>query len=142
VRIDAIVDDALIVSEKFGAFVDPRCCTGLLGVDSRHLVVFELKRTMDGDHPELRALRYAPMISGLVASAGGLVAAAGTILAITVNVDGRHSRFGWAGGTASGVADGRCDGGSYRNHVLPRATRRRRAAAPFPFLHGAVVVQR
>jgi hypothetical protein len=36
----------------------------LLGVDSMgHLVVFELKRTTDGGHLELQALRYAAMVS-------------------------------------------------------------------------------
>lgn len=65
-RIDAIVDDVLIVSEEFGAFAEARRRIDLLGVDREgHLVVFELKRTEDGGHLELQALRYAAMISAM-----------------------------------------------------------------------------
>ena len=63
-RIDAIADDVLIVAEEFGAFADARRRIDLLGVDREgRLVVFELKRTPDGGHLELQALRYAAMIS-------------------------------------------------------------------------------
>jgi hypothetical protein len=63
-RIDAIAGDVLIVAEEFGAFADARRRIDLLGVDREgRLVVFELKRTADGGHLELQALRYAAMIS-------------------------------------------------------------------------------
>ena len=63
-RIDAIADDVLIVAEEFGAFADARRRIDLLGIDREgRLVVFELKRTLDGGHLELQALRYAAMIS-------------------------------------------------------------------------------
>ena len=63
-RIDAIADDVLIVAEEFGAFADARRRIDLLGIDREgQLVVFELKRTLDGGHLELQALRYAAMIS-------------------------------------------------------------------------------
>src|SRR5450755_2907259 len=63
-RIDAIADDVLIVAEEFGAFADARRRIDLLGIDREgHLVVFELKRTPDGGHLELQALRYAAMVS-------------------------------------------------------------------------------
>lgn len=63
-RIDAVVEDVLIVSEEFGEFTDARRRIDLLGVDrAGHPVVIELKRTEDGGHIELQALRYAAMIS-------------------------------------------------------------------------------
>ncbi|WP_433826429.1 hypothetical protein ACQP2E_30710 [Actinoplanes sp. CA-015351] len=63
-RIDMIVEGVLVVAEEFGAFTDARRRVDLLGVDrSGRLVVIELKRTNDGGHLELQALRYAAMVS-------------------------------------------------------------------------------
>lgn len=63
-RIDMIVDDVMVVAEEFGAFTDARRRIDLLGVDrDGRLVVIELKRTTDGGHLELQALRYAAMVS-------------------------------------------------------------------------------
>jgi hypothetical protein len=63
-RLDMIVEDVLVVAEEFGAFADARRRIDLLGVDrGGHLVVIELKRTTDGGHLELQALRYAAMVS-------------------------------------------------------------------------------
>src|SRR5260370_34570894 len=65
-RIDAIGQDVLIGSEEFGAFSDARRRIDLLGIDREgHLVVFELKRTADGGHLELQALRYAALVSAM-----------------------------------------------------------------------------
>ena len=56
--------DLLVVSEEFGDFADVRRRIDLLCVDPEaHLVVVELKRTEDGGHMELQALRYAAMVS-------------------------------------------------------------------------------
>jgi hypothetical protein len=63
-RIDMIVDGVMVVAEEFGAFTEARRRIDLLGVDrDGRLVVIELKRTTDGGHLELQALRYAAMVS-------------------------------------------------------------------------------
>jgi hypothetical protein len=65
-QIDVISPDTLIVAEEFGAWEDSRRRIDLLGVDkSGNLVVIELKRTEDGGHMDLQAIRYAAMISTL-----------------------------------------------------------------------------
>ena len=65
-HIDVIAQEILIVSEEFGAFSEARRRIDLLGVDRQgHLVVIELKRTADGGHLELQALRYAAMVSAM-----------------------------------------------------------------------------
>ncbi|WP_138758540.1 hypothetical protein [Modestobacter altitudinis] len=62
-RIDVLGDDLLVVSEEFGDF-DVNRRIDLLCVDrTGQLVVVELKRTTDGGHLELQALRYAAMVS-------------------------------------------------------------------------------
>lgn len=63
-QIEIVAPDVLIVAEEFGRWEDSRRRIDLLGVDKdAKLVVFELKRTEDGGHMELQALRYAGMIS-------------------------------------------------------------------------------
>ena len=65
-HIEVISEDTLIVAEEFGDWEESRRRIDLLGVDKdANLVVFELKRTEDGGHMELQALRYAAMISTL-----------------------------------------------------------------------------
>ncbi len=65
-QIDVISPDTLIVAEEFGEWEDSRRRIDLLGVDkAANLVVIELKRTEDGGHMELQAIRYAAMISNL-----------------------------------------------------------------------------
>jgi hypothetical protein len=63
-QIEVIAPDVLIVSEEFGGWEDSKRRIDLLGVDrSANLVVIELKRTEDGGHMELQAIRYAAMVS-------------------------------------------------------------------------------
>ncbi len=65
-QIDAVSPETLIVAEEFGDWEGVRRRIDLLGVDKNaNLVVIELKRTEDGGHMELQAIRYAAMISTL-----------------------------------------------------------------------------
>src|SRR4051812_48364046 len=58
--------DLLVIGEEFGNWEDSRRRIDLLAVDKAgHLVVIELKRTDDGGHMELQALRYAAMVSAM-----------------------------------------------------------------------------
>jgi len=63
-QIEIISPDTLIIAEEFGEWEDSRRHIDLLGIDKNaNLVVIELKRTDDGGHMDLQALRYAAMIS-------------------------------------------------------------------------------
>lgn len=63
-QIEIISPETLIIAEEFGDWEDSRRRIDLLGIDKdANLVVFEFKRTEDGGHMELQALRYAAMIS-------------------------------------------------------------------------------
>ena len=63
-QIEVIDEDVLVIAEEFGDFEDSKRRIDLLGIDREaRLVVIELKRTEDGGHMELQALRYAAMVS-------------------------------------------------------------------------------
>lgn len=63
-QIDIISSNTLVVAEEFGDWEDSRRRIDLLGLDrNANLVVIELKRTTDGGHMELQAVRYAAMVS-------------------------------------------------------------------------------
>jgi hypothetical protein len=63
-QIEIISPKTLIIAEEFGEWDDSKRRIDLLGVDKNsNLVVFELKRTDDGGHMDLQALRYAAMVS-------------------------------------------------------------------------------
>lgn len=65
-HIDVISPNTLIVAEEFGEWEDSQRRIDLLGIDKdANLIVIELKRTEDGGHMDLQAIRYAAMISTL-----------------------------------------------------------------------------
>ena len=64
--ISALDEGLLVISEEFGAWEDARRRIDLLALDKQgRLVVIELKRTDDGGHMELQAIRYAAMVSSM-----------------------------------------------------------------------------
>lgn len=65
-QIAAVVPDGMVVAEEFANWDDSRRSIDLLVLDKRaNLVVVELKRTEDGGHMELQAIRYAAMVSAM-----------------------------------------------------------------------------
>lgn len=65
-HIAVLGNDLLVIAEEFGEFEDSRRRIDLLAVDKQaNLVVIELKRTSDGGHMELQAIRYAAMIANM-----------------------------------------------------------------------------
>lgn len=65
-NIDVIAPGTMVLAEEFGQWEDAKRRIDLLCLDKdRQLVVVELKRTDDGGHLELQALRYAAMVSAM-----------------------------------------------------------------------------
>lgn len=65
-NIAVLGEDLMVIAEEFGEWVDSSRRIDLLCLDAdANLVVVELKRTEDGGHMELQALRYAAMISAM-----------------------------------------------------------------------------
>ena len=65
-HVEVVYPDTLVIAEEWGEFEDSRRRIDLLGVHSSgDLVVVELKRTEDGGHMELQAIRYAAMVSAM-----------------------------------------------------------------------------
>lgn len=63
-NIGIIDKELLVIAEEFGEWDDSRRRIDLLAVDrDARLVVIELKRTDDGGHMDLQAIRYAAMVS-------------------------------------------------------------------------------
>lgn len=64
--ISALGEDLLVIAEEFGDWVGSSRRIDLLAIDrDANLVVVELKRTDDGGHMELQAIRYAAMVAGM-----------------------------------------------------------------------------
>lgn len=65
-QIDIISPDTLVIAEEFANWDESKRRIDLLGIDrDANIVVIELKRTEDGGHMELQAIRYAAMVSTL-----------------------------------------------------------------------------
>ena len=63
-QIEVLGDDLYVLAEEFSDWEDSRRRIDLLALDQQaNLVVIELKRTNDGGHMELQAIRYASMVS-------------------------------------------------------------------------------
>jgi Predicted nuclease of the RecB family len=68
-HIGVIAPDTLLIAEEFSEWDESKRRIDLLGIDrDANLVVIELKRTEDGGHMELQAIRYAAMISAMTFS--------------------------------------------------------------------------
>lgn len=62
--IEIILPNAMVLAEEFGDWEESRRRIDLLCLDhDARIVVVELKRTEDGGHMELQAVRYAAMVS-------------------------------------------------------------------------------
>lgn len=65
-HIEVLDDRLMVIAEEFGDWLDSSRRIDLLCLDGdANLVVVELKRTDDGGHMELQALRYAAMVSAM-----------------------------------------------------------------------------
>ena len=65
-QISVLDEHFMVIAEEFGDWLDSSRRIDLLCIDSdANLVVVELKRTDDGGHMELQALRYAAMVSAM-----------------------------------------------------------------------------
>lgn len=65
-HIGALSPDLMVICEEYGDWVDSSRRIDLLCIDvDANLVVVEIKRTQDGGHMELQALRYAAMVSSM-----------------------------------------------------------------------------
>lgn len=63
-HIELVGENLFVIAEEFGNFEGANRRIDLLCIDKEgRLVVVELKRTADGGHMELQALRYAAMVS-------------------------------------------------------------------------------
>ena len=66
-HIEVLGDDLMVITEEYGGWADSSRRIDLLCLDRlANLVVVELKRSEDGGHMELQAVRYAAMVSAMM----------------------------------------------------------------------------
>jgi hypothetical protein len=64
--ISVLSPDLMVIKDEFGEWEDSKRRIDLLCLDKdAHLVVVELKRTEEGEHMDLQAIRYAAMVSSM-----------------------------------------------------------------------------
>src|ERR1700690_313961 len=64
--VSVLSPDLMVIAEEFGEWEDSNRRIDLLCLDKEsHMVIVELKRTEDGGHMELQAIRYASMVSSM-----------------------------------------------------------------------------
>ena len=64
--ISVLGDEMMVIGEEFGDWEDSKRRIDLLCLDKQaNLVVVEIKRTEDGGHMELQAIRYAAMVASM-----------------------------------------------------------------------------
>jgi Domain of unknown function (DUF4268) len=65
-QIDVIAEDLYVLTEEFSEWEESKRRIDLLAIDANaNLVVIEIKRTTEGGHMELQAIRYAAMVSAM-----------------------------------------------------------------------------
>lgn len=97
-NIDVIAPDTLVIAEEFGDWDESRRRIDLLGIDrGANLVVIELKRTEDGGHMELQAIRYAAMVSTMTFDQAADVFARHLALIGKVDTDARAELLDFLG---------------------------------------------
>src|SRR5262245_33809061 len=70
-KLPVVCPDTLVLGEEFRDWDDSRRRIDLLGLDKdANLVVVELKRSEDGGHMDLQAIRYAAMVSTMTFEQG------------------------------------------------------------------------
>lgn len=100
-QVRVLADDLLVIAEEFGNWEDSQRRIDLLAVDRQaNLVVIELKRTEDGGHVELQAIRYAAMVSTMTFDQA-VDAFARYLQAIDSTDDARDRLLGFLGWTDS-----------------------------------------
>jgi RecB family endonuclease NucS len=65
-KIEVVARDTMVLAEEYGDWEGSKRRIDLLCLDRQaNLVVIELKRTEDGGHMDLQAIRYAAMVSAI-----------------------------------------------------------------------------